>query len=369
MASRSGGTTIYIVNQITVPAQSAQNAAASTVNTAGVVNTTATQAVNAVTATGSVRPAIRLPRNLIRDNAGHYVTFNANSGTPAPTSPQRVDANTPVTEPATMTRSGHRFVRWENAAAPGVPFDFNTNITQAITLNAIWIQQHNVTFNANGGTPVPTSPRPVDHNTATTHPDTMTRPGWTFQRWENAASPGTPFNFATLITQPITLNAIWTANTGNVTFNLNGGTGTLPTPLTNRTTGGAWGNMNAAPNINRIGHILMGFGTSATDGEMVFNRYGQLVQNPPQLIMPTGGLVLYAQWVPTTGGFGLAELVAEALNRNFTRDSFMFVHQWEAFSVALYRGQAALSYLPNLSPQQVESIAMQLREAMEDAIS
>jgi len=362
----------WLITQNYVPAVQevpAVNARAGTVNTAGTVNAAANGGFEVMTTTNAVRPAIRLMRNPIVTGAGHYVTFNADGGTPAPTSPQRVNANTPVAEPATMTRDGYRFVRWENAAAPGVAFNFATNITQAITLNAIWQRVHTVTFDLNGGTSAQPDQQTVDDTTGrVTNPGNPTRPGYTFTRWENTATPGTAFPWATTpVTADITIRAIWTANTGTVNFSLNGGTGTPPATFT-ATTGGTWpASITVPANIARIGHLLMGFATAPTDGQMVFNRYGQLVAGYPPLVMLAGGITLYAQWVPTTGGFGLAELIAEALSRNFQPSDFDTVTEWEALAVALYRGQWALSYLPNLSPQQVESIALQLRKAMEGA--
>jgi len=291
------------------------------------------------------------------------VTQGSNPTSTIPAVPDTLQVNAMV---GTITNAG----AVNGGANQGAQVATSHSVRPALRLPRQTIQAaagNNVTFDVNGGTAV-TTPVLVPVNQPATEPST-TRPGYTLQHWENTAT-NTPWNFATNVTAPLNLRAIWTANTGTVNFSLNGGTGDIPTPLTDRTTNGLWGNMNEAPNTQRVGHLLIGFATAPSDGDMVFNAYGFLVTDPPNIIMPSGGLTLYAQWVPIGaygGGFGLAELVSEALHRNFQPNNFDTVPEWEAFAVALHRGQWALSYLPNLSPQQVESIATQLRTAMETA--
>jgi len=223
---------------------------------------------------------------------------------------------------------------------------------------------NNVTFDPNGGTTV-TTPVLVPVNQPATEPST-TRPGYTLLHWENTAT-NTPWNFATNVTAPLTLRAIWTANTGPVNFSLNGGTGTPPAQFT-ATTGGTWpSNITVPTDIARIAHILIGFGTAPSEGQMVFNSIGQRVADPPTLIMLEGGITLYAMWVPIGGDgtMGLAETVSEAHQLRLTRSNFPNETTWQRFNVALRQAEWALWNLHNLTSGQVAAMAGELRTAMD----
>ena len=58
----------------------------------------------------------------------HTVTFDANGGTPAPTSPQTINDGAKVPRPMDPEKTGFTFVGWRMAHEGGVPFDFNTNV-------------------------------------------------------------------------------------------------------------------------------------------------------------------------------------------------------------------------------------------------
>ena len=271
-------------------------------------------------------------------------------------------------EVQTVSNLGH-----VNAISPGgAGVSQSMAVVPALRLSRQAVEDgmgNNVTFDANGGTPTP-EPQHVQVNGTATEPS-VTRPGYIFDHWSLQATPTVPFVFTTPITEPITLVAQWTARTGNVSFSLNGGTGTPPASFT-ATTGGTWpASITVPANIARIGHILLGFYTAPTDGERVFNRYGGLDPDPPAIVMPAGGLTLYAMWVPiggAGGGFGLAELVAEAHSRNFTLANFGNNEvYWVEFNVALRNAETARHYLHTLNPGQVASIAYTLRVTMERA--
>ena len=147
------------------------------------------------------------------------VTFDLNGGddNPANFPPQTVTlgqtASPPAQEP---TRGDYSFNGW--TMYDGMPFDFDTPITDDITLYAQWIkpiewpifnQVFTVTFQTLGGTgnfPVQEVPagglaaRPMNEPTLDGH---------IFVDWYTHFADGTPFDFSTPITANIVLYARW----------------------------------------------------------------------------------------------------------------------------------------------------------------
>ena len=161
----------------------------------------------------------------------YTVTFNSYGGTPVPPA-QEVEYGLTATKPADPTLKGYTFAFWylgedeQNATA----YDFNTPVTENITLTAKWnINKYTVTFNSYGGTPVPPA-QEVEYGLTATKPDDPTLKGYTFAFWylgedeENA----TAYDFDTPVTGDITLTAKWNINKYTVTFNSYGGTPVPP---------------------------------------------------------------------------------------------------------------------------------------------
>ena len=219
--------------------------------------------------------------------ANHTVSFNANGGSGTMTAQT---ANVPTALKAnTFTRTGYTFGNWNTQAngggmsyAEGATYSFAADIT----LYAQWIAipNHTVTFNANGGTGTMTSQSANVPTALKTN--TFTRSGYSFGGWNTAAggggtayTDGGTYSFAA----DITLFAQWTALPNHtVTFNANGGTGTMsaqsanvPTALT----------LNA---FTRANYLFNGWNT-ALDGS------GSAYANGAIYSFATD-LTLYAQW-------------------------------------------------------------------------
>ena len=161
----------------------------------------------------------------------YTVTFNAYGGSPTPDE-QHVKSGEKAVLPVAPTLKGYTFAFWylgedeQNATA----YDFNTPVTENITLTAKWnINKYTVTFNSYGGTPVPPA-QEVEYGLTATKPDDPTLKGHTFAFWylgedeENA----TAYDFYTPVTGDITLTAKWNINKYTVTFNSYGGTPVPP---------------------------------------------------------------------------------------------------------------------------------------------
>ena len=147
----------------------------------------------------------------------YTVTFNAYGGFPRPDE-QHVKSGEKAVLPAEPTLKGHTFAFWylgddeQNATA----YDFNTPVTENITLTAKWnINKYTVTFNSYGGTPVPPA-QEVEYGLTATEPATApTKTGYTFDGWYLGDEK---YDFSDAVEQNITLYANWEKNIYTVTY-------------------------------------------------------------------------------------------------------------------------------------------------------
>ncbi len=137
----------------------------------------------------------------------YTVTFDADGGTPVPTA-QTVEENQKATEPTAPTKEGYTFDGWYNGETK---YDFSTPVTAALTLKAKWTvvaaTTYTVTFDANGGTPVPAAQTVEAGNTAT-EPTAPSKDDYDFDGWYNG---DTKYVFSTAVSADLTLKAKWTA--------------------------------------------------------------------------------------------------------------------------------------------------------------
>jgi len=152
-----------------------------------------------------------------------------------------------------------------------------------------------VTFNKNGGDTeaVPSSVF-VKYNGTLNDAGAITIPtrtGYTLTGWNDRAD-GTGTTYRTegpAITDNITLYAVWTANTYTVTFNANGGTGTMA----NQTfTYGEAAKALSANTFTRVGYTFKGWAESAS---------GPKLYNDGFVTTVTVNVTFYAVWSNGTG--------------------------------------------------------------------
>ena len=130
----------------------------------------------------------------------HTVTFDPANGEEAWTSTVTDGDRLSVTVPEW---TGHIFDGWYTSE--GTPFDFDTPISDDITLTAKWrIIQYTVTFDSTGGSEVES--RTVDHGSTAMEPSDPSKSGCTFVGWY---LNGEPYDFQTPVTADITLTAKW----------------------------------------------------------------------------------------------------------------------------------------------------------------
>ena len=144
----------------------------------------------------------------------YTVTFDSYGGTPVPPA-QEVEYGLTATKPADPTLKGYTFAFWylgedeQNATA----YDFNTPVTENITLTAKWnINKYTVAFNTDGGTPVPPA-QEVEYGLTATEPAAPEKTGYTFDGWYLGDEK---YDFSAAVEQNITLTAKWHVTPHNI---------------------------------------------------------------------------------------------------------------------------------------------------------
>ena len=152
----------------------------------------------------------------------YTVTFDSYGGTPVPPA-QEVEYGHTATKPADPTLKGYTFAFWylgedeQNATA----YDFNTPVTENITLTAKWTQNtYTVTFDPNGGNELAEADKTkaVKIGEAYGELPTPTRKGYNFAGWYTEAEEGTVVTADTTVSAMTdhTLYAHWEAKKANV---------------------------------------------------------------------------------------------------------------------------------------------------------
>lgn len=184
----------------------------------------------------------------------YTVKYNANGGTGAPSNQTKTHGVTLTLSSTKPTRASvnndgvvttYTFKGWAtNSGSTTVSYVAGAKYTAnaSIILYAVWstettVTQYDVTYNTNGGSDV--SPQVKKKGTALTLRSTIpTKNGYTFKGW-GLSEDDTSVDYAAGASYTkdadIVLYAIWTPWTHTVQFNLNGGTGTVPSSFTKTT--------------------------------------------------------------------------------------------------------------------------------------
>ncbi|MBQ7098026.1 MAG: InlB B-repeat-containing protein [Clostridia bacterium] len=148
-----------------------------------------------------------------------------------------------------------------------------------------YVGKYTVSYNANGGSGVPSSQTKIHGKTLTLSKTKPTRTGYTFKNWNtNSSGSGTSYSSGGSYTanSAATLYAQWTANTYKVTFNANGGT--TPTASKNVTYNSTYGSL---PTPTRSGYTFKGWYTATSGGTQITSS---------TKVSITSAQTLYAQW-------------------------------------------------------------------------
>lgn len=276
---------------------------------------------------------------------------NALQGSTAPGTPasRTVPYNTAASDTSGWTTGdtgkipGYRFDGWYTAPNGGNKYDFNTPLTNNVTVYAHWVGNgYTVRFTGNGATGGGTPDQAFQYNIGQNlHRNGFVRDGYTFTGWkraDNQQAYGDGQWVTNLTTQPngiVTMVAQWSANEAHIRYN--------PNPPAGKTTGGQgtpnWdGHTGDTPTIGQNGWTIDGytFAGWATSPDGSGARYA-----PGARWTANGTLTLYAQWTPgqagltydgngATGGktdpqTGKTDEKINVRDNGFTRDGYTFV--------------------------------------------
>lgn len=276
---------------------------------------------------------------------------NAPAGSNAPGTPasRTVPYNTAASDTSGWTTGdtgkipGYRFDGWYTAPNGGNKYDFNTPLTNNVTVYAHWIGNgYTVRFTGNGATGGNTPDQAFQYNIGQNlRRNGFTRDGYTFTGWkraDNQQAYGDGQWVNNLTTQPdgiVTMVAQWSANEAHIRYN--------PNPPAGKTAGGNgtpnWdGHTGDTPAIGGNGWTIDGYTfagwTTSPDGSGT--KYA-----PGASWTANGTLTLYAQWTPgeagltydgngATGGKtdpqnGVTDQKVNVRQNGFTRDGYTFV--------------------------------------------
>ena len=238
---------------------------------------------------------------------------------------------------------GYRFDGWYTAPNGGNKYDFNTPLTNNVTVYAHWVGNgYTVRFAGNGATGGGTPDQAFQYNIGQNlRRNGFVRDGYTFTGWkraDNQQAYGDGQWVTNLTAQPngiVTMVAQWSANEAHIRYN--------PNPPAGKTTGGQgtpnWdGHTGDTPTIGQNGWTIDGytFAGWATSPDGSGARY-----TPGARWTANGTLTLYAQWTPgqasltydgngATGGktdpqTGKTDEKINVRDNGFTRDGYTFV--------------------------------------------
>ncbi len=188
-----------------------------------------------------------------------------------------------------------------NGATGNVYFkNLTATAVGSITLTANWTAVppstiHKVTFDSNGGTLLGawSATREVEHGAEIGSLPSVSRTGYEFGGWFYSLSGGTRVTYCDVVTQDMTVYVHWKPITYSISFDANGGTGTMMADLVMTYDTGKNLSING---FVRTGYTFAGWATSAS-GNMVYAD-GASVNN---LAATQGAIVmLYAKWTANT---------------------------------------------------------------------
>lgn len=225
-------------------------------------------------------------------NVSYTITFDVDGGTGAP-APITALAGTTITISTQIPEKyGYDFLGWwvqgaEGFIAPGATWE----IYDDLNLIAYWSPKtsYYISFNANGGTGVPSTQSKYAGETISISSVQPTRTGYTFVGWSTVLNggidyyPGSPY----VNDSSVALYAVWNPVKYPIYFNANGGTGA---PDTQYQTHFEYLTLSSVV-PQRAGYTFLGW-SYTVDGAIAYQPGDQFGENR--------SVTLYAAWAPCT---------------------------------------------------------------------
>ena len=222
----------------------------------------------------------------------YVVSFDANGGENAPLSVSKLYGVEMTLPTAIPTKSGAGFAGWSDSKTgsvkylPGAAYTANGNAT----LYAVWTSdKYDVTFDANGGTGAPAVLSLAKSLNLTLPLTVPEKTGYTFLGWaesKTATKPDYLIGGQYAKKTSVTLYAVWEVSKYTVTFDLNGGTGSI-SPITF-----SFGSFATIPSATptRNGYTFAGWSENAASVAAEFAAGDKYTHNR--------STTLYAVWNP-----------------------------------------------------------------------
>jgi len=236
----------------------------------------------------------------------YNLSYNANGGSYEPSTDNNIIYTNGVSIASSngVTRVGYTWSGWTNDLTPGVVWMGGETVTGAslgvtatyddfnVVLRAKWTPKtYTVTLNANGGSVSPES-KSVTYDATYGDLPVPTRPGYAFDGWYTIGESKVTAGTKVLITAAQTLYAHWTANNYTVSFNANGGTGSMANQSFV---------YDEAKNLTSNSFVKTGYsfgGWATAPASTCEYGDGELVKN--LTATANGTVTLYAVWTPIT---------------------------------------------------------------------
>ncbi|MDE5618340.1 MAG: InlB B-repeat-containing protein, partial [Clostridia bacterium] len=241
---------------------------------------------------------------------------------------------------------GYRFAGWYTLPNGGELFDFNSDITENITLYARWEQVVYVHFDLNGA-PGSISSQIIAYGAYPARPANPVWNGYVFLGWNTIFDgSGEYFDFATSPNYTVTLYAQWSREV-SVMFDANGGSNAPSTQTVS-----AYNAMTYPDTTpTRSGYAFAGWYTSSYGGELF-----------DFTVLPTSDITLYARWNSSySNAYGTLAMNAVydsiyAISHNTTARYYAFIAQKSGIAEIYTQGSFnTIGYLYDSNKYQLTS--------------
>ncbi|MBR4451240.1 MAG: InlB B-repeat-containing protein [Clostridia bacterium] len=243
---------------------------------------------------GSITPGNHTTLYAVWKANTYTVSYNANGGSGAPSNQTKTYGKNLTLSSVKPSKAGYSFKNWNtNSGGTGTSYasggTYSANAS--VTLYAQWtINTYPVSYNANGGSNPPSGQTKTYGTNLTLSTVKPTRAGYSFKNW-NTKADGTGTSYspgATYSTNAsVTLYAQWNP-TYTITYNNNGGTGTIPSQTKVHGT-----NLTLVTTIpSRTGYTFKSWNTKADGSGTSYASGATYTAN--------ASVTLYAQWTANT---------------------------------------------------------------------
>ena len=221
----------------------------------------------------------------------YTISYNMNGGSGSISNQTKTYGQDLTLSSTKPTRTGYAFVGWNtNKDATSAQYAAGGKYTanSGATLYAIWsINKYTISYNMNGGSGSISNQTKTYGQDLTLSSTKPTRTGYAFVGWNTSASattaqyqPGGKYT----ANSGATLYAIWKINTWTVSYNMNGGSGSI----SNQTKTYGQDLTLSSTKPTRTGYTFVGWNTSASATTAQYQPGGKYTAN--------SGATLYAIW-------------------------------------------------------------------------